>query len=456
MKILLIGNGAREHIIGEKFVNSCTKPKLYIFGDKKNPGLAKLATQYQLGSLTDFKALEQFAKKIKPDFAFIGPDNPIADGAADLLEKLHIPSIAPKKALACIESSKSFTRALLNEYKIPGNPQLKIFYLNCDKKCNIATTFCSNKLSDHKKAITQFIKKLNNNYVVKFDGLKGGKGVKVSGDHLITPKEGIAYAMECLKQANQVVIEEKLIGQEFSLMCFTDGKTVIPMPAIQDFKRAFDNDKGPNTGGMGSYSDANHYLPFLKKQEYDKAVDICRQVVNALRKKCGEPYRGIIYGGFIITANDIKLIEFNARFGDPEAMNALSILKTDLVKICQAIIAGTLNKLKIEFAKKATVVKYAVPQGYPDNPAKGKEIKLEKISKKCRTYFASVDAQGKKILLSTSRAVAFVGIGKTIMEAEKIAENNVVNVVGPVFHRKDIATKLLISKRIEFMKNLRK
>ena len=134
MKILLIGNGAREHIIGEKLISSRSKPELYVFGDKKNPGLVKIATEYNVNSLANFEALSSFAKNIKPDFAFIGPDNPIADGAADLLEKLNIPSVAPKKSLAKVESSKSFTRNLLEKYDIPGNPKMKIFYYSLPKK----------------------------------------------------------------------------------------------------------------------------------------------------------------------------------------------------------------------------------------------------------------------------------------------------------------------------------
>ena len=300
-----------------------------------------------------------------------------------------------------------------------------------------------------------FIEQLGGNYVVKADGLKGGKGVKVSGDHLKTLDEGIAYALECLNSDGKVVIEEKFIGQEFSLMAFVDGKTVVSMPAVQDHKRAYDGDKGPNTGGMGTYSCENHSLPFLQESDVKDAQAINVAVAEALYKETGKYYKGIMYGGFIAVRDGVRLIEYNVRFGDPEAMNVLPILKTDFVDICLAMINGTLADLNVEFEKKATVCKYLVPEGYPDNPCKDKKVEVGVIPPQVKTYYASVDQREDGLYLSGSRAIAFVGIADSLDEASAIATSALGMVEGPVFYRKDIGTKELIDKRLKMMKELR-
>jgi len=263
------------------------------------------------------------------------------------------------------------------------------------------------------------------------------------------------YARECLKAAGCVVFEEKFVGQEFSLMSFADGKHTVEMPAVQDHKRAFEGDKGPNTGGMGSYSDSDHSLPFLKPSDIDEARTITHLVLKALAQETGSEFKGIMYGGFMATANGVRLIEYNARFGDPEAMNVLPLLNTNFVEVCEAVINGDLNSLKVEFAKKATVCKYLVPEGYPEKPVKGQKIEIGKIPGDVKMYYSSVDQTDEGLILSSSRAVAFVGIADSIMEAEQLAESACGTVKGPVFYRKDIGTSELIAKRISMMESLR-
>lgn len=430
-KILLVGNGAREHVIAETFKRSPQDCELYIFASANNPGISAIAQKYQIGKLNDFEALKKFAKEVKPDFAFVGPDNPIADGAADELLKVGVKSVSPFKKLAQLESSKSFTRELVAKYGIDASPKFKVF--------------------TSEEGLKEFIEELQN-YVVKADGLTGGKGVKVSGEHLATTEEGYAYALECLSVDGRVVIEEKLIGVEFSLMSFVDGVHVVDMPAVQDHKRAYDGDTGPNTGGMGTYSDANHSLPFLRPGDLERAHKITEEVAAALHKECGEYFKGIMYGGFMAVKNGVRLIEYNARFGDPEAMNVLPLLKSDFIEVCEKIIAGTLDKA--EFENKASVLKYVVPQGYPENPKKGDKIEIGEVPAGVKMYYGSVDAREDGIYLSSSRAVAFVGIADTIEEAEKLAQSAVGSVKGPVFFRKDIGTKELIQKRIDMMRGL--
>ena len=237
-------------------------------------------------------------------------------------------------------------------------------------------------------------------------------------------------------------------------MSFADGENVIDMPPIQDHKRAFEGDTGPNTGGMGTYNYAGN-LPFLTDKDLVDAHEITVQTAKALKEELGTPYKGIMYGGFIATKNGVKLIEYNARLGDPEAMNALSLLTTDFVDICKATIDGNLNEIDIRFSNKATVCKYAVPEGYPTNPIKGAEFTVSELPKGVKMYYASVNEVDGRLIIGGSRTVAFVGIGDTIEEAEKLAQTGVEAVDGPVFYRKDIGTQELIQKRIDMMRKLR-
>lgn len=450
MKILLVGNGAREHAIAEAIKRSSKNPEIITFAKAKNPGIFALSSEYEIGDLMDFEHLKKYADGKGIDFVFVGPDDPIGAGVVDALEEIGIKSVAPKKSLARLESSKSFTRDLLRKYNIDGNPRFKVFHLSA---LGPSGEIFDGAVKAVEEYIKNFMNKLNGQFVVKADGLRAGKGVKVVGDHLQGIDDGVDYAMECLKEDGNVVVEEKFIGQEFSLMSFVDGKTVVDMPPIQDYKRAFEGDRGPNTGGMGTYS-YPQCLPFLTKNDLDCAHNITVKVMKALEQECGEPFKGIMYGGFIITKSGVKVVEYNARFGDPEAMNVLPILKTDFVDICLAIINQKLDKLDIKFIPKATVCKYAVPQGYPESPIKGEEIKIETMVDGAKLYYASVDEKNGKLYLGGSRAIAVVGIADDINIAEKIAEEAVCNIKGPVFHRRDIGTSELIGKRMEMMKEI--
>jgi phosphoribosylamine---glycine ligase len=435
-KVIIIGNGAREHVIAETLRRSPQSPEVFTFGTAKNPGLVALSSGYELGAGTDFEALRSFVKYVEPDFVIPGPEAPIAAGVTDMLEEMGVRSVAPHKTVARLESSKAFTRDLLKKYEIPGNPKFKVF-----------TT--PEGLGDYME------NELEGQFVVKADGLKGGKGVQVVGDHLKNVAEGVEYATECVLDAGQVVIEEKFVGQEFSLMSFADGHSIVDMVPVQDHKRAYEGDKGPNTGGMGTYSDANHLLPFLTEQNLADAHEITRQVLAALYEETGTRFVGIMYGGFIVTKNGVRLIEYNARFGDPEAMNCLSLLKTDFVDVCEAQLHGELAGMTIDFERQATVCKYVVPEGYPVASVKGEKIEIGPLPANVKTYFSSVDGRDDGLYLMGSRAVAFVGHGDSLEEAEKAAQLACEAVKGPVFYRKDIGTKALIDERIKMMEGLR-
>ena len=228
------------------------------------------------------------------------------------------------------------------------------------------------------------------------------------------------------------------------------------MPPVQDHKRAYVGDEGPNTGGMGSYSDRDHSLPFLKISDIEAARATNELVAEGLRKKCGHGYKGILYGGYMATADGVRVIEFNARFGDPEAMNLLTLLETDIIDIFEAIGNETLHNMEVAFAPKASVCKYAVPAGYPDNPAKGFAVGIEQVEQPENLFLGAVDLRRGKLVATGSRTAAVVGIAEELEEAEAIAETLVSQVEGNLFHRQDVGTRELIDKRVSHMRSLRK
>jgi len=351
-----------------------------------------------------------------------------------------VPCASPTKEAARLEWDKSYCRELLRDFRVPGSPKFGIF--------------------DSEREAHSFIDSCNGQVAVKPTGLTGGKGVKVTGFQLADDTEAKRYASDLLSAKLggkvNIVIEEKLDGEEFSFQAFSDGSKVYGMPLVQDHKRAYENDIGPNTGGMGSYSDANHLLPFLKRTHKDEALSIMQKTIEAFRKKTGKPFIGVLYGGFMATATGVKLIEYNARFGDPEAMNVLSILKSDLYAIFEQMAAHKIAKAP-EFEKKATVCKYLVPEGYPgksvtDQPLTFDTAVLEKSG--ARAYYASVYETGGTIYTQSSRSIGLVGIANTIEEAEKISESACSAISGKVWHRKDIGTPELLQRRIAHMEKI--
>ena len=434
-KILIIGSGAREHAILKSLSNSRAENELFCVGTNLNPGISQICKEIVIKDINNTSLITRYAKDRKISLAIVGPENPLEAGISNELLDIGIQVIGPKKELAQIETSKTFTRNLLNEYNIPGGPKYKSF------KSLVGAS--------------EFLEHLGDDYVVKYDGLAGGKGVKVSGEHLLSKEDALQYCHEIVKKGGSFLIEEKFIGEEFSLMSFSDGVSLKHMPLVQDHKRADENDLGPNTGGMGTYTDVNHSLPFLNDDDIATARMINEKTAEALKDRFNEGYKGILYGGFIATKAGVKLIEYNARFGDPEAMNVLSILKTDFVDICNAIIDEKLSVTEVEFENIATVCKYAVPEGYPEKPTKGERIDVSSVNNMENLFFASVGVNDGELIEEGSRTVACVGKGSSIHEAERIAEKEISCVKGPLFHREDIGTRKLIKKRIAHLESLR-
>ena len=439
MNILLIGNGAREHAIAEAVMRSGNSPRLFAYMKSNNPGIAAIAEGVRLGSYNDLNAIKEWARENRIHLAVIGPEDPLHNGVVDVLIEGGIPSVGPTKSLARLETSKAFARDLLSKYRIPGNPRFRNF--------------------SSQTGIEAFLDELDD-AVIKPDGLTGGKGVMVQGEHFASRKEALAICEAILAEHKSVTIEEKLEGEEFSLQCLCDGKTVVATPPVQDHKRRFNGDQGPHTGGMGSYSCRDHSLPFLKHKDIEGGLTITKQVAKAIYRETGEYYRGIMYGGFMVTKQGLRLLEYNARFGDPETMNILPLLKTDFVDVCRAIIEGSLDRIRIEFEEKATVCKYVVPKGYGlpgerhDAASASEKLEIGPMGK-ARLYYSSVDKRDEGLYMTASRAIGVVGIADELPEAEEIAEKAATAVKGAVDHRSDIGTEVLIEKRIRHMRDLR-
>ncbi len=437
-KVLLIGSGGREHAIGDALKKSGAK--IYAVMPHKNPGIAKLSEDYVVGPLSiAFIRNLDWVKFKRVDMAVVGPEDPLIEGVADMLEGKGIPVVGPRKNAAIIEGSKEFMRDLMKRHGIDGFVDYYVF--------------------DSPQKVEEFLKDYDKPFVIKPVGVTGGKGVQVMGDHFSTKEEGIKYAKRVIEEkiggVGRVIIEEKMIGEEYTLQVFADGKNLRGMPLVQDFKRAYEGDRGPNTGGMGSYSMENHLLPFVDKEEYARSIKILEDIIAAMRKE-GREYKGIMYGQFMLTPEGPKIIEINCRFGDPEAMNVLPILKTNFLDIAWSIVDGKI--IPVEFEHRATVVKYVVPEGYGTAPLANQMIKVneERIKREgALLFYASVDERENVIYTTRSRSLAVVGIADTLNSAENIAERALKHVSGKIYMRHDIGKREMIEAKIRKMRKLK-
>ena len=424
MKVLLVGSGGREHAIAMAIAQSVEEPTLYAAMKYKNPGIAQLCKDYLLVNETDLEKVADYAHDV--DLVVIGPEAPLAEGLVDALESRGVRAFGPTREAALIESDKGWARSFMSEKGIKGCPKYALF----------------DDLTD----ADQFIKANIDEdlLVIKPVGLTGGKGVVIINSY----SEGSDY----LKTLHgPVVIEECLAGEEFTVQAFVDGTTLAPAPAVQDHKRAFEGDLGPNTGGMGSYTDKSYLLPFMSENDYRDAVAIMQDTINALQNE-GITYKGIWYGQFMLTKAGPMVVEFNCRFGDPEAMNILPLLTSDFVEVAESAVDGALKQP--DYDLRATVCKYVVPAGYPTNP-KPTAISIDTDHIDASLFYASVDDRDGVIVTTTSRALAVLGVADTIESAEQQAEHALAYITGDVFARHDIGKKELVQSRIEHMRHIR-
>ena len=425
-RVLLIGGGGREHAIARAV--SAGDATLFACAGNRNPGIARLASDTTVLETTDTEAVVSYAESVDATLAVVGPETPLQAGVVDALDAAGIYAFGPPQEAARLETDKVFQREFMDDNDITGCPDYRTF-------------------TDPEEACS-FVDEYDGDLAIKPAGLTGGKGVKVIGDQ-VTPEEGKTYIRE--SGHDRIVLEERLVGEEVTIQAFVANGDVRPTPAVQDHKRAFEGDEGPNTGGMGSYSDADRVLPFMTEADYEAAVDILEETVSALPS-----YRGILYGQFMLTAEGPKVVEFNARFGDPEAMNTLPVLQTDFLSILTAARDGK-PLPELSFAPKATVCKYAVPAGYPTDPESGTKVTIDEAAADPATlFYASVDERDDGIYTTTSRSFAVVGIDDTISTAESQAETAISAAGETGLHvRHDIGTEALVQRRIDHMNELR-
>ena len=418
MKVMVIGGGAREHALAWKIAQSPKVTKLYVAPG--NAGTAAIARNLNIRS-NDIEALAKAAQDIGIDLTVVGPEAPLASGIVDHFEHLGIPIFGPTKAATQIESSKVFAKKLMQKYAIP---------------CPNSVTF-SNYTEGKKYLESQPVP-----IVVKTDGLAAGKGVIVAGSRgeALKALSDILEARIFGSAGDSVVIEECLTGREVSLLAFTDGKTVVPMVPACDYKRIFDNDQGPNTGGMGSYSPPGFFDAKLTQRVMET---ILKPAVRAMANE-GIPYKGVLYAGLMIASDRPKVLEFNARFGDPETQAILLRLQTDLVDILLAVIDNRLGEATMEWTDDACVGVVMASAGYPRNYKTGFPITgLNNLDKDILVFHAGTKlGDNSQVYTDGGRVLTVTTTGKNMAEARAKVYQNLPRIHFDGCHyRKDIAAR---------------
>ena len=402
MKVLVVGSGGREHAICWKLLQSPKVDKIYCAPG--NAGIGEVAELVPIGAM-EFDKLIDFAKSEGIDFTVVGMDDPLVGGIVDKFEGEGLKVFGPRANAAIIEGSKAFSKELMKKYNIPT---------------------AAYETFDNYDAALEYVKKGTFPVVLKADGLALGKGVLICNT-LEEAVEGLNTIMVDKKfgdSGNKVVIEEFLTGQEMSVLSFCDGKTIVPMVSAQDHKRALDGDKGLNTGGMGTFSPSRVYTPQLAEE---CLKTIYQPTVDALNAE-GRTFKGIIFFGLMLTPKGMKVIEYNARFGDPETQVVLPRLKSDLMEIFEACVDGTLDKVNVEWEDKGTACVVLASGGYPESYTKGYEITGLEDAKKADNivvFHAGTALRDGKFVTNGGRVLGVTGIGKNLDEAIQIAYEGV-------------------------------
>ena len=415
MKVLLIGNGGREHALAYAIAKSPRLTQLFI--SPGNPGTAKLGRNV-LVSVGEPEAVVSFCRKEAIDLVVVGPEAPLVDGLADVLTGAGIRVFGPSKAAAQLEGSKDFTKSICDAAKVP--------------------TAAYSTFTDEASALA-YVREKGAPIVVKYDGLMAGKGVTVAMS-VAEAKEALRtlYANE---KSAKVVIEEMLLGEEASFFCFVDGETVLPLGSAQDHKRVFDNDEGPNTGGMGAYSPA----PVMTAEiEARTLAEIVRPTAREMVRR-GTPYRGILFVGLMIGVSGPKLIEYNCRFGDPECQVLMLRLESDLLTLLDGVARGELAKLSVTLKPVSAVGVVMATKGYPGDYGKGSPILgLDEAGALpgATVFHAGTRAEGDRILANGGRVLTVCATGTDLFEARDRAYAAVAAIRWPDgFNRTDIAAR---------------
>ena len=419
MSVLVIGGGGREHAICVALAKSPKTGKLYCIPG--NAGISQVAECVPSIGVMEFDKIADFVAAHKDiTMTVVAPDDPLAAGLVDYLEERGFRAFGPRANAAIIEGSKAFSKHLMTKYGIP--------------------TADYREFTDYEEA-AEYVKTAEYPLVVKADGLALGKGVIICQ----TVQEGEDAVREMMVDkkfqdaGSKIIVEEFLTGKEVSVLCFTDGQTIVPMVSSQDHKRAHDNDEGLNTGGMGTFSPSKVYTSQLADDVYR---DIILPTMNAMNCE-GRPFKGVLYFGLMITKKGAKVLEYNARFGDPETQVVLPRLKTDLYEIFDAIIDTRLSDIDIEWTDDACVCVILASGGYPESYKKSVPITIGKLPKGIVLYHAGTAFKDGQLVTSGGRVIGVTAKGKDIEEARKKAYDAIKDIhFDGMFYRRDIGIKL--------------
>ncbi len=425
-KVLLVGGGGREDAIARKI--NASGAELYSVMKNRNPSILSLSKESLIHDELDVDGILHFALNKNVEMAFVGPDPVLNTSLVDRLTDAGVRVASPSYNAAKLETSKEFMRKFVERNSIPGNIHFQV--------------------ATDPDEVESIINGSKMEFAIKPLGLTGGKGVKVMGVQIHSREEAVEYARSIIGRDGSVILEERIAGEEFSLQVFTDGEHVAPFPIVQDFKRAYENDEGPNTGGMGAISGADGGLPFIRPSVSGHALEIIKKIVYHMKRE-GNPFKGVIYGQFMQVGDAPKIVEINARFADPEGINVLTLLEDDFVEIMGEIADGNLRS-SMKFRKMASVLKYIVPEGYGSNPVPGDlEISGEPEQEDFKVYYAAVSGSLTNVKMSTSRALALIGLAESIPEASRKVEENLWRIKGKYFMRHDIGSEEMLMKKMK-------
>lgn len=416
-KVLVVGGGGREHAILWKLKQS--KEEMELFCAPGNGGIAQIAACVPLKA-DDVDGIVSWAKENAMDLVFVAPDDPLALGMVDALQEAGIRAFGPTRSAAELEWSKAYSKWLMKKYAIP-TADFEVF--------------------DDAEQATAYLSGASYPIVVKADGLALGKGVLIC-ENFTQAKQAVQDIMldkKFGKAGTQIVIEEFMTGPEVSVLAFCDGKTILPMVAAQDHKRAYDNDEGLNTGGMGTFAPSPKFTPEL--QEYAQK-EIFEKTVEALNAE-GREFKGVIFFGLMITPNGLKVLEYNARLGDPETQSVFMLLKTDLAEVIDAVIDGTLDRISLAWEEGAAVCVVMASRGYPQKYESGKQIEgLDTVDKDIVVFHAGTRTEDGKFYTSGGRVLGITAAGKDIPAAREAAYRNLEKIrFDGAHYRKDIGIK---------------
>jgi len=419
MNILVIGSGGREHAITWKVCQSPKEKKIFVLPG--NPGTGQIATNVEGVSVDDHALVASFCKANQVDLVIVGPEVPLADGLVDSLSNAGIRCFGPSKKAAEIESSKVFAKDFMARHNIP-TARYAVF------------TQLEDALS--------YLDEVDYPIVIKASGLAAGKGVILpeTDNEAKSTLENILAKKVFGDAGTEVVIEERMTGQEVSMMAFTDGTTVVPMVSAQDHKRLLDGDEGPNTGGMGAYAPAPIFTNDLLQEAIEKVL---QPALDGLRSE-GRRFVGVLYAGLMLTPNGIRVLEFNCRFGDPETQVVLPLLETDLVEIAEACVNGRLKEVDVRWENSAAVCVVLASKGYPEKPEKGKVISFAELPEDMICFHAGTKQNGTDVVTAGGRVFGLTAWSSDIASAVQKVYANVDKVMfDGMQYRKDIAHRAL-------------